>query len=66
MRGSTGLGIYRKCKNLGEKLNPPIFINERNNIILNKIFQKIQQKKIYRHNIETSDSFLIDPKKTEK
>ena len=66
MRGSTGLGIFRKCKNLGEKLSPPIFINERNNIILSKIFQKILQKKTYEHNTETSDSFLIDPKKSKK
>ena len=29
MRGSTGLGIYKKRKKLGEKLNPPIFINEK-------------------------------------
>ncbi len=66
MRGSTGLGIYKKRKKLGEKLNPPIFINERNNIILSKIFQKIMKQKTYKHNIETSDSFLIDPKKSKK
>ena len=63
MRGSTGLGIFKKRKSLGEKLNPPIFINERKNIFLNKIFQKILHKKSYKHNTKTSSSFLIDPQK---
>ncbi len=66
MRGSTGLGIFKKRKNLGEKLNPPIFIHERNNIFLSKIFHKILLKKSYKHNTETSSSFLIDPKKNKK
>jgi len=64
MRGSTGLGVFRKRSNLGEKLNPPIFINERNNIIFSKIFQKILLRKSYKHDNESSDSFLIDPEKT--
>ena len=66
MRGSTGLGIFRKRKNLGEKLNPPIFINERNNAVFSKIIQKILLKKNYKHDNETSDSFLIDPEKNKK
>tara|TARA_Y100001935_G_C17181062_1_gene445165 strand:+ start:52 stop:816 length:765 start_codon:yes stop_codon:yes gene_type:complete len=66
MKGSTGMGIFKKRKNLGEKLNPPIFINERNNIFLSKIFHKILLKKSYKHNTETSGSFLIDPKKNKK
>lgn len=63
MRGSTGLGIFRKRNNLGEKLNPPIFIKERNNIFLSKIYQKILLRKGYNHNTKNSSSFLIDPQK---
>ena len=55
MRGSTGLGIFKKRKKLGERLNPPVFINERNNFFFSKIFQKILLKKSYKHSSETSN-----------
>ena len=66
MRGSTGLGIFKKRKNLGEKLNPPVFVKERNNAILSKLYQKILFKKTYRHNTKSSSSFLIDPEKNKE
>ncbi len=66
MRGSTGLGIFKKRKNLGEKLNPPVFVKERNNAIISKLYQKILFKKTYRHNTKSSSSFLIDPEKNKE
>jgi len=63
MRGSTGLGIFKKRRELGVKLNPPVFLNERNNLILSKLFQKIFFKKTYKHNTKTNNSFLINPEK---
>jgi predicted O-methyltransferase YrrM len=63
MRGSTGLGIIRKRVPLGEKLNPPILLRERNNYLINKVFQKISFKKSYHHNTNSFDSFLISPDK---
>ena len=66
MRGSTGLGIFKKRKNLGEKLNPPVFIKERNNAIISKLYQKILFKKTYKHNTKSSSSFLIDPEKNKE
>jgi predicted O-methyltransferase YrrM len=63
MRGSTGLGIIRKRVPLGEKLNPPILLRQRNNYLINKIFQKISFKKSYHHNTNSFDSFLISPDK---
>ncbi len=66
MRGSTGLRIFKKRKNLGEKLNPPVFIKERNNAIISKLYQKILFKKTYKHNTKSSSSFLIDPEKNKE
>lgn len=66
MRGSTGLGIFKKLNNLGEKLNPPNYIEERNNLIINKIFQKIFLKKSYQHDNRSNKSFLIKPNKIKK
>jgi predicted O-methyltransferase YrrM len=63
MRGSTGLGVFRKRVPLGEKLNPPISLRQRNNYLINKIFQKISFKKSYHHNTNSFDSFLISPDK---
>jgi predicted O-methyltransferase YrrM len=63
MRGSTGLGVFRKRVPLGEKLNPPILLRERNNYLINKIFQIIFFKKRYRHNSNRFNSFLISPDK---
>jgi predicted O-methyltransferase YrrM len=63
MRGSTGLGVFRKRVPLGEKLNPPILLRQRNNYLINKIFQKISFKKSYHHNTNSFDSFLISPDK---
>ena len=37
LRGSTGLGIFKKNNNIGEKLNEPLYIPERNSKILSKI-----------------------------
>ena len=37
MRGSTGLGVFKKRVPLGEKLNPPILLRERDNYLINKI-----------------------------
>ena len=61
MRGSTGLGIFKKRVTLGEKLNPPILLRERNNYLINKIFQKITFKRSYHHNTNSFDSFLVNP-----
>ena len=61
MRGSTGLAVFKKRVPLGEKLNPPILLRERNNYLINKIFQKITFKKSYHHNTNSFDSFLISP-----
>tara|TARA_X000000950_G_scaffold289243_2_gene411195 strand:- start:16798 stop:17562 length:765 start_codon:yes stop_codon:yes gene_type:complete len=66
MRGSTGLGIFKKLNNLGEKLNPPNYIEERNNLIINKIFQKILLKKSYQHDDKSDKSFIIKPNKIKK
>lgn len=63
MRGSTGLGILRKRVPLGEKLNPPILLRERNNYLINKIFQRISFKKSYHQNTNNFGSFLISPDK---
>ncbi|MDA7694959.1 class I SAM-dependent methyltransferase [Candidatus Pelagibacter sp.] len=63
MRGSTGLGVFRKRVPLGEKLNSPILLRERNNYLINKIFQIIFFKKSYRHNTNRFNSFLISPDK---
>ena len=63
MRGSTGLGILRKRVSLGEKLNPPTLLRERNNYLINKIFQRISFKKSYRQNTNNFGSFLISPDK---
>ena len=63
MRGSTGLGVFKKRVPLGEKLNPPILLRERNNYLINKIFQKITFKRSYHHNTNSFDSFLISPDK---
>ena len=41
-------------------------VNDRNNILFNKIFQKILLRKSYKHNTKTSASFLIDPQKNKK
>ena len=63
MRGSTGLGILRKRVHLGEKLNPPILLRERNSYLINKIFQRISFKKSYHHTTNNFGSFLISPDK---
>ncbi len=66
MRGSTGLGIFRKISKKGEKLFPPIIIKERNNRFLNRILQIIFFKKTYKHDKNSLSSFLISPQKTKK
>ena len=66
MRGSTGLGIFRKISKKGKKLFPPIIIKERNNRFLNRILQIIFFKKTYKHDKNSLSSFLISPQKTKK
>lgn len=63
MRGSTGLGVLRKRVPLGEKLNSPILLQERNSYFINKIFQKMFFKKNYQQDTNSFDSFLISPDK---
>lgn len=63
MRGSTGLGIFKKRSKLGEKLNEPLFLNERNNRLINKAINLISFKKTYKHDNKSLNSFLIDPEK---
>ena len=61
MRGSTGLGIFKKRVTLGEKLNPAILLRERNNYLITKINKKIMFKRSYHHNTNSFDSFLVNP-----
>jgi predicted O-methyltransferase YrrM len=63
MRGSTGLGIFKKRSKLGEKLNEPFFLNDRNNHLFNKVINLISFKKTYKHDNKSLSSFLINPEK---
>lgn len=61
IRGSTGLAKLTKKSNLGDMLNPPKFILERNYGFFWKCLNLLMFKKGYRHNNNTDDSFLISP-----
>ena len=63
MRGSTGLGIFKKRSERGEKLNNPIFLKERNNRLINKAIDLISFKKTYKHDSSSLSSFIINPEK---
>ena len=65
MRGSTGLGIFKKRSKLGEKLNKPLFLNDRNNHLINKLINLISFKKVYKHDSKSLSSFLINPEKND-
>ena len=60
VQGSTGLGKFVKHGNLGDKLNPPLFIKKRQFRIFWRILELLKLKKVYRHNNDTNESFLID------
>ncbi len=60
VKGSTGLGKFVKHSDLGDKLNPPLFIKKRQFRLFWRILEFLKLKKVYRHNNETNDSFLID------
>ena len=66
MRGSTGLGIFKKRSERGEKLNNPIFLKERNNRLINKAIELITLKKTYTHDSSSLSSFIINPEKKQK
>lgn len=60
VQGSTGLGKFVKHGDLGDKLNPPLFIKKRQFRIFWRILELLKLKKVYRHNNDTNESFLID------
>ena len=66
MRGSTGLGIFKKRSKIGEKLNLPILLKERNNRLINKAIEMISLKKTYKHDGSSLNSFIINPEKKMK
>lgn len=62
MRGSTGLAKFTKKSNLGDFLNEPKKIKDRNFKLFWRILYLLTMRKTYRHNQGTNDSFLIDPR----
>lgn len=60
IRGSTGLAKFLKHSNLGDHLNPPLFINERRFKIFWRLYKLITFNKDYQHNENKNQSFLID------
>ena len=60
-RGSTGLAKFVKYSNLGDKLNPPIFIKKRKFKLFWRLLEILKLKKTYQHNNSTNESFLINP-----
>ena len=60
-RGSTGLAKFVKNSELGDKLNPPIFIKKRQFKFFWKLLEILRLKKTYRHNNSSNESFLINP-----
>tara|TARA_X000001036_G_scaffold428346_1_gene458024 strand:+ start:758 stop:1519 length:762 start_codon:yes stop_codon:yes gene_type:complete len=63
IQGSTGLAKFVKHSNLGDKLNPPLFINKRRFRIFWRILEFMKLKKFYKHDNSSNDSFLINPNK---
>ena len=61
LRGSTGLAKLTKKSLLGDVLNPPKFILERNYEFFWKCINLLMFKRGYRHNNYTDESFLISP-----
>ncbi len=61
IRGSTGLAKFVKNSELGDKLNPPIFIKKRQFKFFWKLLEILRLKKSYRHNNSSNESFLINP-----
>ena len=62
IHGSTGLAKFTKHSELGDKLNPPLFIKPRRLKIFWRILEILKLKKTYHHNESNFDSFLINPK----
>ena len=62
IHGSTGLAKFIKHSELGDKLNPPLFIKQRRLKIFWRILEILKLKKTYHHNESNFDSFLINPK----
>ena len=60
-RGSTGLAKFVKNSELGDKLNPPIFIKKRQFKFFWKLLGVLKLKKTYHHNNSSNESFLINP-----
>ena len=65
VQGSTGLAKFVKHSNLGDKLNPPLFINKRRFRIFWRMLELMNLKKFYKHDSSTNDSFLINPNKND-
>ena len=61
IRGSTGLAKFVKNSELGDKLNPPIFIKKKKFKFFWKLLEILRLKKTYRHNNSSNESFLINP-----
>lgn len=60
-QGSTGLAKFIKYTGLGDKLNPPLFINKRRFKLYWRLLEIFKLKKSYHHNNSNNDSFLINP-----
>ena len=60
LKGSTGLGILKKICPREIELKKPKYIKKRKNLLLWKIYNKLFQRKQYKHSLDSSQSFLID------
>ena len=60
-QGSTGLAKFIKHSQLGDKLNPPLFIKKRKFKLFWRLLEILKLKKVYRHKNSNNESFLIDP-----
>lgn len=60
LKGSTGLGILKKICSRKIELKEPKYIKKRKNLLLWKIYNKLFQRKQYKHSLDSSQSFLID------
>ena len=60
-QGSTGLAKFEKLSELGDKLNPPLFIKKRRFKLFWRILEILKLKKTYHHKNSTNESFLINP-----
>ena len=60
-QGSTGLAKFIKHSELGDKLNPPLFIKKRRFKFFWRVLEILKLKKSYHHKNSTNESFLIKP-----